>query len=275
MEYTTIKSNFHTHTKFCDGRNTAEEFVQRALELGFDTLGFSGHMDAHIHMVVDDYMAELARLQSVYSDRIEILRGIELDTLYDPNCAQQADYTIGSTHYIFLGGHHRAVDHNEETIINTANEFFGGDYYALSKAYYRTEAEVYDRLKCTVIGHFDLITRFNDSLHFLDETDPRYTGPALETMEALARTGTPFEINCGALNRGRKAQPYPNVFLLKKLREFGGEVVINSDAHDIAHLNGGFDTAVRIAAECGFRHALKLTKRGTGALHFEEVPLYS
>jgi predicted metal-binding protein len=31
-----IKSNFHTHTTFCDGKNTPREMVERALELGFD-----------------------------------------------------------------------------------------------------------------------------------------------------------------------------------------------------------------------------------------------
>ena len=49
-----LKSNFHTHTTFCDGKSTAEEMVQRALELGFDRLGFSGHcytwFDPEFHM---------------------------------------------------------------------------------------------------------------------------------------------------------------------------------------------------------------------------------
>ena len=35
--------NLHTHTTYCDGKNTAEEMVQKAIELGFKSLGFSGH----------------------------------------------------------------------------------------------------------------------------------------------------------------------------------------------------------------------------------------
>ena len=38
-----ILSNAHTHTTFCDGKNTAEEMVQAALDNGFVSLGFSGH----------------------------------------------------------------------------------------------------------------------------------------------------------------------------------------------------------------------------------------
>ena len=35
--------NFHTHTTYCDGKSTAEEMVQKAIELGLSEIGFSGH----------------------------------------------------------------------------------------------------------------------------------------------------------------------------------------------------------------------------------------
>ena len=35
-----LKANYHTHTVFCDGDNTAQEMVDRALELGFEHLSF-------------------------------------------------------------------------------------------------------------------------------------------------------------------------------------------------------------------------------------------
>ena len=38
-----ILSNFHTHTSFCDGKNTPEELVLYAIEQGCAELGFSGH----------------------------------------------------------------------------------------------------------------------------------------------------------------------------------------------------------------------------------------
>ena len=37
------KVNLHTHTCFCDGKNTPEEMVISAIEKGMDVLGFSGH----------------------------------------------------------------------------------------------------------------------------------------------------------------------------------------------------------------------------------------
>ena len=35
--------NFHTHTTYCDGKETAEQMVQAAIAKGFTRLGFSGH----------------------------------------------------------------------------------------------------------------------------------------------------------------------------------------------------------------------------------------
>ena len=68
----TVKANFHTHTIFCDGADTPEEMVIKAIELGFTQLGFSGHMDADIHMDLPAYKREIARLQKKYQDHCPI-----------------------------------------------------------------------------------------------------------------------------------------------------------------------------------------------------------
>ena len=269
-----LLANFHTHTTFCDGKNTAEEMVQQAISLGFTQLGFSGHMDPDIHMDIQAYFNEIRRLADVYSDKIEILCGVELDNMYDPSCADGADYIIGSTHFLDVRSEiPMSVDNTEEYMAHLANRFFGGDYYELAKAYYELEAQVYDRTRCDLIGHFDLVTRFNDEMHFLDENEPRYWIPALTAMEHLVKQGIPFEINCGAVNRNRKRELYPNRFLLRHLREFGGEIFINSDAHQRELLDGGFDIAVRTAIECGFTHVNIFTKEGTGKLHVKQLAL--
>ena len=71
-----LLANFHTHTTFCDGKNTAEEMVRQAISLGFSQLGFSGHMDPDIHMDIQAYFNEIRRLADIYSDKIEILCGV-------------------------------------------------------------------------------------------------------------------------------------------------------------------------------------------------------
>ena len=65
-----MKTNFHTHTTFCDGAGTAEQMVVSAIEKGFGALGFSSHSD----MVkdLDAYKAEIRRLAAKYEGKIRI-----------------------------------------------------------------------------------------------------------------------------------------------------------------------------------------------------------
>jgi histidinol-phosphatase (PHP family) len=297
-----LRANFHTHTTLCDGSSTPEDMAQRAASLGFTQLGFSGHMDPDNHMDMDLYRNRIHALQEQYGGKIDILMGIELDTVYNPAYARQAEYTIGSTHFPDVAcnrGYEDAcpqrsgegacepqyiqeqsrkerplsVDASPEDLQLLADRYFSGDYYQLARCYYETEAQVYDRLHCTFIGHFDLITKFNDQMHVLDETDPRYTGPALETMAYLVEEGMPFEINCGAVNRGLKKEFYPNSFFLRALRDMGGEILINSDAHQADLLNGAFDRAVKQAMACGFTHTNILVHGENRAVSWRSLPL--
>lgn len=270
-----LKANYHTHSTFCDGSDAPEAMVCRALELGFDHLGFSGHMDEEIHMDWDAYVAEIARLRGVYAGRIDILCGVELDTLYDPASCPGAEYVIGSTHYLDVApeGYSRAVDWDAPTLQRLCDEFYGGDWYALCGAYYELEAQVGERTGCSFVGHFDLVTRFNDETRSFDECDPRYEGPALEAMAHLVGQGLPFEINCGAHNRDRKQELYPRMSLLRALRDMGGEIVISSDAHETRYLNGSFDVAVARAIECGFTHTNVLVHDAIGQVTFRQLAL--
>lgn len=280
-----LKANYHTHTTFCDGSDTAEAVVQEALRRGFTHLGFSGHMDPGVSMDYDAYAQEICRLQAAYRDQIDILRGAELDNVYDPSCVAGAEYTIGSTHFVPVPGSsvwstpaafgtHREGSENRDLIgvdgdigllHDQCRQYYGGDFYALSADYYCFEAMVAARLHPTFIGHFDLITRFNDLSrvdggHFLDETSERYLLPARRAMEALVPYGLPFEINCGAVNRGRKKELYPRPELLRHLHALGGEIVISADAHQKELLDGGFEEAMELARWAGFTHTNLLVR---------------
>ena len=275
-----LRANFHTHTTLCDGISTPEEMARRAALLGFTQLGFSGHMDPDNHMDMNLYRNRIHALQEQYRGKIDILMGIELDTVYNPVYARQVEYTIGSTHFPdvacnrgYESDRPLSVDASPEDLQLLADRYFGGDFYQLARCYYETEAQVYDRLHCTFIGHFDLITKFNDQMHVLDETNPRYTRPAIETMAYLVEEGVPFEINCGAVNRGLKKEFYPNSFFLRALHDMGGEILINSDAHQAELLNGAFDRAVKQAMACGFTHTNILVHGENGAVSWRSLPL--
>ena len=271
-----LRANFHTHCTFCDGTSTMEEVVDTARAKGFTHLGFSSHVDPDIPMDWPAYAAAVRAQQVAHAGVLDILLGAELDNLWGPERDERcpgAEYVIGSTHYLPVGEPARSsVDITPEILAGCCQEHYGGDWYALTHAYYDFEAEVVKRTRCDFIGHFDLVTRFNDQTHDFDETNPRYLRPALEAMEHLASYDVPFEINCGAINRGRKAEPYPRRELLRALRDFGGEIVISSDAHQAELLDGGFDQAVALAIDCGFTHT-NILAHGAGGLEWRQLAL--
>ncbi|MBQ8310656.1 MAG: histidinol-phosphatase [Clostridia bacterium] len=268
------KSNLHTHTDFCDGANAPEEIVKEAIRLGMEAIGFSGHsytpIDTSYCMTregTEQYRAEIERLKQVYGDRIKTLCGIELDYYGEiPNVYY--DYIIGSVHYVRLDGEYCVVDKNAQSILDAVQQHCKGDIFRYTREYYRAVAEIADQTQCDIVGHFDLVTKFNEGGQMFDESDPRYLKPAFEAIDALLTKDVIFEVNTGAISRGYRKTPYPAVRFLRYLRERGGYVTISADAHCKEHLLHSFDETANLLMICGFRSVLTMTKQG-----WKEVPI--
>jgi len=263
-----ILANFHSHTTFCDGKNTPEEMVERALELGMFALGFSGHAyiayDGTTGMdeaTTAAYRQEVLRLKEKYKNKIDIFLGIELDG-YSPAPDYPYDYRIGSVHGIMVDGEYMAVDYREDFSEEVVKNHFGGDYYAYIEEYYRAETLLAPKYDPDIIGHFDLVTKFNENNKHFDESHPRYRKAALESLETLMKLGKPFEINTGAISRGYRQTPYPAPFLLKAIHDMGGSIILSSDCHSRDGLLCNFEEATDMAKRCGFTTALVLTADG-------------
>ena len=250
-----IKSNFHTHTTFCDGKNTAEEMVVAAIEKGFTELGFSSHSSASPGGVpqnytcsdIPGYIAEIRRLKEKYADRIKIYCGIEMD-YYSEIDSSLFDYTIASVHTIEKNGKFYEVDHSESAFVDSVNESWNGDYNAYAEDYF----EFVSKLKGDIIGHIDLLTKFNEDDKIFSTKDKRYLAAAEKCIKKLCENNKVFEINTGAIGRGYRKTPYPSEELLAMIKKYGGKVIINSDCHSVQGIDCAFDMAEELAFKCGF-----------------------
>ncbi len=268
-----LRADFHTHTTYCDGKSTPRQMVEAAYGMGLTDFGISGHADYSMweqgfgmsDAILSAYKRELEALREEYAGKMNIYIGIELDTL---GPVQQAEYAIGSTHSILKDGHLVTVDDTEEKLVQAVETFWNGDWYAMAQDYFELEATVYDKLHCDWVGHFDLLTKFNEAYRYFDETKDDYLEPALNAMKKLHSQGLPFEINTGAMSRGYRTAPYPNPILLRELHAMGGRIMINSDSHSVDTIAYAFDQAGKIAYECGFRKVTVWSKDG-----FREIPL--
>ena len=261
-----INWNFHTHSTYCDGKDTLREMTEKAIELGFDSLGFSGHsfteFDLDCCMTPNEteaYVEEIGRLKSEYSDRIKLFCGLEYD-MFSKVDTESFDYIIGSVHYFKAGGEYLSFDMSPRVTTEAIKRYFGGSYEEYAKAYFELESAVVESTKCDIIGHFDLISKFNEALNF-GETD-KYLYAAESALDTLVKYGKPFEINTGAMARGKKSVPYPSPNILKMIYKKGGSITINSDCHDKNYLNFYFDEAVNLARSVGFKTVKKFTENG-------------
>ena len=240
--------DLHTHTTYCDGKNPPREMIEAAIAKGLRRIGFSGHSPSpcpheDYAMAVEDvprYVAEIRALAEEYRDRIEVLCGIEQD-VYSPSAPEGLDYVIGSVHYVKTQTGYFAVDIDREDLMRNCDIYFGGDMIALCEAYFAGYERLAD-MKFDIVGHIDLISKFNRDGELFDETDERYLTAARRAVDAMLPTGAYFEINTGAMSRGYRDAPYPSPAIYEYIREKGGRFILSGDTHHAENLCFGFDT---------------------------------
>lgn len=232
-----IFSDYHVHTAYCDGKSTPEEIVTSAIKKGMTHIGFSGHsytfFDESYCMskeATKEYISSVQELKQKYADKICVLCGIEQDC-FSTEPTDAYDYVIGSVHYVKASDKYLSIDHTKDIFISIVNEFFGGDYYSLAESYFESVGNLASAQKIDIIGHFDLVTKFNEDGALFDESHPRYIAAWRSAVDKLIVHNIPFEVNTGAMSRGYRTKPYPSEDILDYIRSKGGRVILSSDSH--------------------------------------------
>ena len=253
------KQNLHTHSVYCDGKNTPEEMAEHAIKLGFESLGFSSHSYMKFSKypslagpLKGEYRKKIAELKEKYKDKLQIFYGLEFEMCSDvKELDDDFDYVIASMHYFKLGSEHWGFDGKPDAAIRVMNECFGGDGLKMAKAYYETYATIPKLGKFDIVAHFDLIAKHSDFYDYIDVNAPEYKSAAIECIRELVKSIPVFEVNMGGIPRGYRKTPYLAPFMIKEIYRLGGGVVISSDCHNKEFLNYGFDDAVEYVRACG------------------------
>ncbi len=254
-------SNIHTHSQFCDGADTPSEIAKTAIEMGFTDIGFSSHSPRMSPFGFEgleneqEYRQAIALLKTQMEGRIRVYCGIEHDagSVID---ASLYDYVIGSVHYCVVQGDEVAVDYNTQICKEAIQQYFGGNGLKLAEAYYQTIVESVRRNRPDVVGHFDIVTKYNKDNVLFDEGSKQYQSFALEALDEVIsetqRYGGVIEVNTGAVARGVKELPYPAPFLLQHAAKRGANMVITTDCHNKNLLGASFEQSVELMRSAGF-----------------------
>ena len=158
--------NLHTHTTYCDGKDSPLHMLNTAISKGFVSLGFSSHAQTSIKDTcemqrIDSYVKEIRALQKKFSKETKVFLEIELDLyshgLIDPKLF---DYSICSVHYSILpSGKIISYDYSSEITEKYIKEDFSGDGLSYARSYYENVAKLTPLTDRCFVGHFDLVSR--------------------------------------------------------------------------------------------------------------------
>lgn len=255
-------NDYHMHTPLC-GHAIGEpkEYVEQAIKLGFEEIGFSDHAplvshdDPRITMDLKQlptYYKMIEAVQKKYQGRIHIKMALEADFIpgYEKKTKQilddyPYDYVIGSVHFIKNWGFDDP-DTRETWDQIDVNRVYR-DYYELLRQ--SAQSKMFD-----IMGHVDLVKKFG---HKASED------MALEveqTAKIFKETGVAIEINTAGLRKPCN-EMYPALNCLKIYAKHGIPLTFGSDAHAPKDVGADFKAAIELAKQAGFKEYVLFNKR--------------
>lgn len=271
-----IRQNLHTHTCFDDGINSPREMVLAALNAGLSSVGFSGHSILPFandwSMTTESlslYLREIRQVQEEFTGVLPIYLGLEWDLLSSPSDLSAGfDYLIGSVHHLQMSDDLFSVDESAACTRSALHRHYHADPLQMAEAYFCQVRMLSEHPEVDIIGHFDLITKFDEQEPLFPSRSVEYMELAAAAADQLIRHDKIFEVNTGAMSRGYRKTPYPSADILKRIIQRGGRLTVSSDAHEASSITFGFTEAETLLKSLGCREIWEFSDSG-----FIPVPL--
>ena len=274
--------------EFCGhAKGQLRSVVEAALGAGFTTYGLSEHAPRYQleHLYPEErglapadledkfrrYVESALELRREFEGRLELLIGFETEALPLADWPDKMralrrsapfDYIVGSVHSIG----DTWIDLNIETSERAARD--NGGWEALRCAYFDRLAELVQALRPEIVGHVDLIRRF-------EPPDFRFTEHALHhaerVLEAARDSGSALEVNAAPVRRGF-GPVYPGPQVLARACEMEVAVTLGDDSHGPDGVGVGLDACLEAIARAGYREVHYLTRR-EGQVVLASAPL--
>jgi histidinol-phosphatase (PHP family) len=264
-----LPPDYHMHTPLCH-HATGEpvEYAERALELGFQEIGFSDHSPMlrddfdNWRMrfdQLDEYVEKVREAQKKFP-QLAIRLALEVDYLpggEDWICELAArhswDYFIGSVHYV--------SDSWDIDNPHKISEWKNRDAFEVWKIYFERLTLAVESKLFEIIGHVDLPKKFG-------HRPTRDCTPLYKTfLDAAKRHNCVIELNTAGLRKDCK-EIYPSCEILRLAFEKGVPITFGSDAHAPEEVGMNFAEAIQCAREVGYTNCCKFTKRQPQAVAF-------
>lgn len=271
-----MKCNYHTHTTYCDGKEEMKAYVQKAIELQFDHLGFSAHApilkENNFSIQKDEipnYIADIEKYQLEFPN-IKLFKALECD--YIPGLTHpfdfftehfNLDYLIGGIHLVkaqdnqvwFIDGSKRQI------YDDGLSKFFQNNIQKGVTAFWEQTYEMIETQKFDIIAHMDKIKMHNQK-RFFTENEKWYRDLVDHAISLIHKNNIIVEINSRGLYKKRCSEFYPADFILEGIAKKNIPVVISSDAHKSEELSFFYDEAITKLKSFGIGELVYKTEIG-------------
>lgn len=264
--------SLHTHTIGFDGRNTVEEMVGQAKQIGLSKLGISNHFIVHKN-IKNSKMYTYAlngRYAGIYSSSFDeaikkfkahyqeidevsektgfkIYKGMEVDFFaydgwregFERACkVLKPDYLIGSAHFVA----YQDTLYNSHDLKNASKE----EQSMLLYKYYQNVRAAAQSGLFNFIAHLDLMKKVGLGI------GEEWANIERQTVATIAQNHANVEINTSGFKLGCD-EPYPGKRILKLLAEYNIPVILSDDAHNSGRLGDHFEEAEKMAKDIGIK----------------------
>jgi histidinol-phosphatase (PHP family) len=270
-------ANFHTHSSYCDGTSAPEEFVKAAIDMGFDSIGFSSHAPVPFQNRwsikpdrLSEYLEDIRALKTKYKSKINIFLSLEIDYIPDLTsnmkelCNEcKLDYTIGGVHLVKSEKTDKLwfIDGSPDGYDNGLRDIFKMDIQKGVRCYFEQLWEMIFLQKPDVIAHADKIKMNNRGLYF--STDEKwYQDFIAKTIKVIAESKLIVEVNTRGIYKKRCPELYPSVEMLEAFHKLKVPIMLSSDAHDPSELALQFPETIKVLMDMGFRESCVYTEQG-------------
>ncbi|KAL8905519.1 MAG: hypothetical protein Q9207_002581 [Kuettlingeria erythrocarpa] len=262
----------HSHSgQFCaHARDTLGAVVQAALGKKMQVFALTEHMpreqqdlyseeidagysEEKLRDIFSDYHMEACRLQALYSPKLSILIGTEVDWIrpsskgFIENLLSefQCQLFIGSVHHV----HGIPIDYDARSF-EEAQRVSGDSMERLFEDYFDLQYEMLKALKPPIVGHFDLIRLKSEHPNVGFKTMEGVWQRIHRNLAFVVHYGGVLELNSAALRKGLQ-EPYPNGEISKEFLALGGSFTLSDDSHGIDQIGSSYRELLRFAQEVG------------------------
>ncbi|MFE8704169.1 histidinol-phosphatase HisJ [Cytobacillus sp. FJAT-54145] len=255
----------HIHTPFCPHgtKDPLEEYVEKAISLGFKEISFTEHAplpegftdtaptkDSAMQLeVLDRYFEEVNRVKSLYQNTININVGLEVDYIegfeagskdFLNKYGNKLDDAVLSVHFLKYQDTYDCLDYSPDYFEKMIGKY--GSVEKIYEKYFETLlmsiASDLGPYKPRRLGHITLVKKFQRKFpvqkFFKDEI--------LLVLQQMKEKGYELDYNGAGTAKPLCREHYPPNWVIDEAVRLGIPLIYGSDAHQAKELSQGLST---------------------------------